>query len=203
MLIDNNKQGSVEWFKARCGVPSASNFNKIVTAKGKPSKQRARYMYQLAGEKLKGMPEENYQNAAMLRGIELEHEARQAYEIINGCKVDETGFCMNEQPLYGASCDALVGSDGLVEIKCPSIAVHVEYLLGNKVPADYVQQVQGQLLVTNRQWCDFVSYHPDLPILVVRAKRDSEFLSLLSNELELFCAELEHIITKISRKEKL
>jgi putative phage-type endonuclease len=190
-------QRTPEWYAARAGKPTASGFDRIVTSDGKPSKQAQKYMYQLAGEKILGMPEETYQNAAMQRGVELEAEARQYYELVTGTTVQEVGFCLDDTESFGCSPDGLVGEDGLIEIKCPSLAVHVDYLLRGALPSDYIQQVQGQLLVTGRKWCDFVSYYPGIRPLVVRVARNEDFIKKLSVELELFCADLKTVINKI------
>ena len=198
MQIINCEQLSPEWFEARCGVPSASNFDKLITSKGLPSKQRERYMYKLAGEKVSGTVEETYQNAAMLRGIEMEEEARDLYTVVTGRTVTEVGFCISDGPFkYGCSPDGLVGDDGSIEIKCPMAATHVGYLLANKLPTDYFQQVQGQLFVTGRKWTDFVSYYPGIKPLIIRVERDEVFIAALSIELIVFCKELETIINKI------
>mgnify|MGYP001570914390 FL=1 len=197
MIIDCI-QGTPAWFAARCGVPSASNFDMIITTTGERSKQREKYLYRLAGEKVAGKQEETYQNAAMLRGIEMEVEARKLYEIISGETVTETGFWRTEgRAIYGASPDGVVGKDGLLEIKCPLISTQVSYLLKGGLPSDYFQQTQGQLLVTGRKWVDFMSFYPGLKPLIVRVGRDKKFLEALSIELEIFCSELEDIINKI------
>lgn len=190
------EQRSPEWFEARKGVPSASDFDKIVTSTGAQSKQRNKYMYQLVGEKLGAIVDDGYQNAAMLRGIELESEARSLYEIARD-SVKEVGFCLHSDG-FGASPDGLVGEDGLVEIKCPILPTHIEYLIKGELPVEYIQQVQGQMLVTDRKWNDFVSYYPGLKPLIVRVNRDDVFLGLLRKELELFIKELNELFNKLS-----
>ena len=136
MKIIECVQGSEEWFKARAGVPTSSNFNKIVILSGKKSTQREKYLYQLVGERLLGMPEESsFQNLAMLRGKEMEAEARQFYEIISGTEVKEVGLCLSNG--YGASPYGLGGDDGLLEIKCPILSTHISYLLNGKMPSEY------------------------------------------------------------------
>lgn len=195
MKIIKCEQGSPEWFAARCGIPSASNFEKIVTTKGEKSKQREKYLYQLAGEVIIGIPEESYSNAAMQRGTEKEPEARQLYELMTGKTVEQVGFCTDNG--YGASPDGLVDKDGSIEIKCPSLAVHVSYLLEKVLPNDYFQQVQGGLLVTGRKYCDFVSYYPGIKPLVVRVLPDKNFQRILKYELDVFCTELNEIVTKL------
>ena len=199
MKIIDCVQGSEEWFKARCGIPTASEFDKIITTEGKASKQREKYMYRLAGEAIIGKPEETYKNGNMERGTLLEDEARQAYSLISGNEVIQVGFCDSESG-YGASPDGLIGNDGLLEIKCPTLAVHVSYLLGNKLPTDYFQQVQGELLVTGRKWADFVSYYPGIKPLIVRVKRDEDFIERLRVELEVFYVELTEVVKMLGGK---
>lgn len=195
MEIINCVQGTPEWFAARCGIPTASSFDRIICVDGKPSKQRTKYLYQLAGETITGVQEESYQNGAMLRGKEMEAEARQLYQLITGQEVVEVGFCLAEG--YGASPDGLVGEKGLLEIKCPNLATHIGYLLDNALPTDYFQQTQGQLLVTGREWCDFLSYYPGLKPLLIRVKRDEKFIAILEVELKKFCVELKEIVKKV------
>ena len=191
-------QGSSEWFAARCGIPTASNFDKIITAKGEPSKQRIKYLYQLAGERITGIAEETYQNATMLRGIEMEDEARKLYEVITGGEVVKVGLCITEgKTIYAASPDGLFKNDGLVEIKCPLISTHVSYLLNGGLLEDYFQQLQGQLLVTGREWVEIMSYYPGLKPLLIPVDRDEKFLKALKVELELFCIELDEVVNKI------
>lgn len=198
MQIINCKQQSEEWKKFRLGIPTASCFDRILTTKGEPSKQRTKYLWQLAGEFITGIPEETYQNFAMLRGIEMEQEARNFYELVNNVSVQQVGFCVGEPDIeYGCSPDGLVGDDGMIEIKCPSLAVHVGYLLDGTLPVDYFQQVQGELLVTGRKWNDFISYYPGLKPLIVRVARDEKFIQALKIEVEKFCKQLKETIKKI------
>lgn len=198
MKVTNCIQGTEEWYAARCGIPTSSNFDKIVTTAGLPSKQRNKYLWRLAGEKVTGISEDGYKNAVMERGSILEAEARETYEFITGKTVTQVGFCLvGGEYRYGASPDGLVDDDGQLEIKCPIISTHVSYLLGGTMPIDYFQQVQGQLLVTGRKWCDFFSYYPGLNPLIIRIKRDEIFLGALGFELKLFVKELEIITNKI------
>lgn len=198
MKIIECEQKSPEWYAARCGIPTASGFDKIVTTKGEQSKQRTKYLYQLAGECVSGLAEESYQNYAMLRGIETEAEARSFYEFTTGSDVAQVGFCISDCGKYGASPDGLVGEDGILEIKCPTMAVHVGYLLEGSLPMDYFQQTQGQLLVTGRKWSAFLSYYPGLKPVLIRVDRDALFLTALQLELDKFCSELEQIVKRIS-----
>lgn len=198
MKIIDVEQMSEEWFEARRGIPSASNFDKIITLIGKPSTQYKKYLYRLAGELVSKSSVETYQSASMKRGIELEPEARELYELINNVKVEKVGFCLEESTFKaGASPDGMVGEDGIIEIKCPDIHTHVEYLIKNELPSSYFQQTQGQLLITGRKWCDFVSYYPGLKPLIIRVFPATEFPIKLMVQLEIFCKELKEVINKI------
>ena len=198
MITVDCVQGTPEWFAARCGIPSASNFDKIVTSAGAPSKQAEKYMYQLAAERVTGRTEESYSNAAMERGKETEAEARDLYEIITDERVDSVGICFkDEDKLVGASPDGLVGDEGSIEIKCPLSHTHVGYLINGGLPSEYFQQVQGQLYVTGRKWVDFISYFPGLKPLIVRVTRDEKFMKALEIELAVFLKQLDEVTERI------
>lgn len=197
MKIIDCIQGSPEWLLARCGVPTASDFDRILTTTGKLSKSRTGYLHKLAGERIAGKPEETYQNGAMQRGTIMEAEAREFYEITTGETIQKVGFCTGDDGLYGASPDGLIGEDGGIEIKCPMIGTHVSYLVGRGLPTEYYQQVQGGLLITGRKWWDFISYYPGLKPLVVRVVPDAEYQATLEKELVVFCGELDKIVSEI------
>jgi putative phage-type endonuclease len=198
MIIVDVLQGSPEWLVARLGIPTASGFDRIITTRGEPSKQAQKYMYQLAAERITGVKEESYQNGAMQRGTEMEAEARAMYELISGNEVKIVGVCyLNEKKLYGCSPDGLIGEDGVIEIKCPTSAVHVAYLLDGGLPTEYFQQVQGQLFVTGREYVDFFSFYPGIKPLLIRIERDEKFIKSLETELKEFCKKLDEITKKI------
>ncbi len=198
MIILDCKQLSDEWFKARTGIPTSSSFDKIVNMEGVQSKQRKKYLYQLAGEKITGVKDKTYSSDATDRGIELEDEAVRLYEVVTNKKVQRVGFCYaNKKKLYGCSPDGLIDSAGGLEIKCPSQAVHVGYLIDKKLPADYFQQVQGCMFVTDRNWWDFVSYCPGMKPFILRVKRDKKFISALELEMISFCKDLKATIKEI------
>jgi hypothetical protein len=197
MRIITCEQRSDEWFLARLGVPSASSFDNIITMKGEVSKQLEKYMFKLAGEKVCGKAEETYQNAAMLRGVELEEEARQSYMFATDNVVEQVGFCLHDNINAGCSPDGLIGEDGGIEIKCPTISTHVGYILNGGLPSEYFQQVQGSLFITGRKWWDFVSYYPALKPVIVRVYPDVKFISALEGVLKTFCVNLEETINKI------
>jgi len=197
MKVVTAEQRTPEWYASRMGIPTASSFDKIITPKGELSTQRTKYLYKLVAEKLSGTVEETYINLAMQHGIDTEDEARKVYELVTLNDVEQVGFCLSDCERYGASPDGLVGDDGLLEIKCPKAETHIEYLLNGKLPTAYFQQVQGQLLVTGRKWCDFMSYYPNLKPFIVRVERDDEFLSKLEQALIDFDAEKKEIMDKI------
>jgi putative phage-type endonuclease len=199
MIILDVEQRSPAWFKARCGIPTASSFDKIVTSKGEPSKQAQKYMYQLAGERVTGIAEETYMNATMQQGIDREAEAVEFYELTKDATVQKVGICYkDEEKKFSCSPDGLVGDKGLIEIKCPLISTTVGYLLSDDMPSDYVQQVQGNLFITGREWVDFLAYYPGLRPMMICAMRDEVFIKKLETALIEFCQQIETIVKKIS-----
>lgn len=197
MITLDLEQRSQEWHQARLGIPTASNFDKIVTTKGELSKSAEKYMWQLAGERVSGIVQASFKSDYMERGSNVETEAIGFYELIRDTEIKRVGFCLHDSKRYGCSPDGLVGDDGGVQIKCPIISTQVGYLLNGKLPTDYFQQVQGELMITGRKWWDFVSYLPGLKPLIVRVERDEAFISKLESALETFCNELEKIVEKI------
>jgi len=197
MKIIDVEQNTQAWFEARLGIPTASNFDKIVTMKGEPSKQAEKYLYRLAAERVSRQIENGYTNAFMERGHELEAEARKFYHLITTNEVKQTGLCLSDDGRYGCSPDGLVGDEGGLEIKCPIGSTQVAYLLSNDLPSEYYQQVQGTLLVTGRKWWDFVSYYPGLKPLIIRVTPDEAFQNKLKFELDSFCAKLDEVSQKI------
>lgn len=183
MKIVECEQGSSEWHAARLGIPTASEFGRLITKTGKPSTQSNAYANQLVAEWLCGHALDGFESDWMRRGKELEAEARAYYELQTGAEVLEVGFVLRDDERVGCSPDGLIGDEGLLEIKCPAPHTHVEYLLTGAVPAQYVPQVQGQLYVTGARWCDFLSYHPDMPPVLLRIERDDTFIARLYAEL--------------------
>lgn len=186
MIVHDVEQGTPEWLALRCGVPTASNFGKIVTATGKASTQADGYMHTLLAEWITGKPGGMEPTPWMGRGTEMEPEARTWYEMETDADVDQVGFITRDDGLVGCSPDGLISNPGLLEIKCPSPGVHVEYLLSGDLPAKYRPQVQGQMLIAERDWCDFVSYHPDMMPLRVRVERDDGYIKTMSALLDRF-----------------
>ncbi len=195
------EQLSDEWFQARVGVPSASCFDKVVTSKGDPSKQAVNYAYTLAGERIAGAKAETHQSYAMARGCEMEAEARQLFELITGYQVRQTGILYpDENKQFSCSPDGLIDeAETGLEIKSPLIHTHVSYLLAGKLPTEYVQQVQGSMLITGFQTWHFFSYYPGLPPLHVIVKRDDEFIGKLSAALDNFCTFVDETVERLKK----
>jgi len=194
--MDQIVQGSVEWKQLRLGRVTASRVSDIVAkTKSGYSASRANYAAQLIAERLTGTPAESFTNAAMQHGTETEPEARDAYCFYQGVTVEQVAFVPHQKiDQAGCSPDGLVGDDGLVEIKCPQTATHLETLLGQAVPAKYETQMQFQMACTGRQWCDFVSYDPRMPenmrLFVKRVPRDDKRIAELEAEIASFLLEL-------------
>lgn len=191
------EQRTDAWFKARLGRVTASRVSDVMaTTKTGPAAQRANYQAQLIVERLTGQPQDTYQNAAMLHGIATEPEARIAYEFRSNNSVEEIGFMPHPAiPMSGASPDGMVGVDGLLEIKCPQSAAHIETLLRATAPTKYLYQMQWQMACTARAWCDFVSYDPRMPeamrLFVQRVHRDDNAIAELEATVVEFLAELD------------
>lgn len=197
------EQRSDEWFQARCGKVTASKVADVIAkTKSGYSASRANYMAQLIAERLTGQPADSYCNAAMQWGIDTEPFARAAYEFYRDSEVTEVGFIIHpEIDQSGASPDGLVADDGLVEIKCPNTATHIDTLLSGKVPRKYITQMQWQMACTGREWCDFVSFDPRMPedmrLFVHNLPRDDKYISGLGEEISMFLDELETKIQKL------
>lgn len=191
------EQGSPEWFAARCGKVTASRVADVVaTTKSGYSASRANYAAQLIAERLTGIIAESYTNGAMQWGTDTEPEARDAYCFYHNATVEQVGFLPHPNiDMAGASPDGFVGAEGLVEIKCPNTATHIDTLLGKNVPGKYVTQIQFQLACTGRAWCDFVSYDPRMPehlrLFVRRVKRDADAIAHLEGEVRSFLAHVD------------
>ena len=197
MIQHSHDQYSDEWWEARRGLPTGSQFSRIVKMNGEPSAQRKAYLYECAATRITGIYKETFTSAAMQEGTDREALSRAIYAMETESIVDEVGFCISDCGRYGASPDGLVGNDGCLELKNPAAHTHVEYLMKGKLPSTYYQQVHGHLLVTGRLWCDFCSYSPGLPIFIVRVYRDDLFNDKLHSALVAFCDELDEVCNKI------
>jgi exodeoxyribonuclease (lambda-induced) len=198
-IIKDIEQGSQEWLQLRLGIATASNFKKIITSTGAESKSLKDYAFELASDSLLIEPEASFQSEAMTRGNELEEEARSYYSFVNDVKIDQVTFIRKDE--IGYSPDGLISDNGLIEIKCPLKKNHLKYLIDNKLPTEYKSQVQGGLHISEREYCDFISYHPlfkdDKKMFVVRVYRDEEYIKKLS-ELLIKSIDLKNeILTKL------
>lgn len=189
-------QGSPEWHALRIGKVTASRVADVIAkTKSGYSASRANYMAQLIAERLTQTPAETYINAAMQHGTDTEPEARAAYEFYQGVAVEQVAFVAHPKiDQAGCSPDGLVASDGLVEIKAPNTATHLETLLDQKIPSKYVPQMMFQMACTGRSYCDFVSYDPRMPehmkLFVKRLHRDDAKIREIEEEIAAFLLEM-------------
>ena len=199
-------QGSEAWLQLRVGKVTASRVAHVVAkTKSGVSASRATYMGELIAERLTGQPAEKFKSAPMQWGNDMEGEARAAYAFYTGWDVSEVGFVRHPKiAMSGASPDGLIGAPGLVEIKCPNTATHVETLLNGGVPSAYRTQMMWQMACTRREWCDFVSFDPRLPehmrLFVRRIERDDKTIEDLEREVRLFLAELDETLASLNAK---
>lgn len=191
------EQGSAEWHAARLGKVTASRIADLMArTKTGYGASRANYMAELLVERLTEEPVNGYINAAMQWGIDTEPQACDAYAFDAGVALETVGFVEHpEIPMAGASPDRLVGDDGLLEVKCPNTATHLETLLGAPVPQKYMLQMQWQMACTGRQWCDFASYDPRVPLRmqlhVERVERNDEEVKRITEEVRTFLIALD------------
>jgi len=202
-MTNQIEQGSDEWKQLRLGKVTASRIADVMSQiKAGESQSRSNYRIELVCERLLGEPTDSFTNSHMQRGTELEPFARSAYEIKNKVFVEQVSFCDHlTVSMSGASPDGLVGKDGLIEIKCPMTKTHIETLLGKQVPAKYIKQIQWQLACTDRKWCDFVSYCPELPenmqLFISRVERDDEVIDGITKAVIEFNLEVEQVIERL------
>ena len=205
-MIEKIEQGTPEWFAARLGNVTASRVADVIAkTKSGYSASRENYMAQLICERMTNTVAESYSNAAMQWGTETEPLARAAYESFADVLVDEVGYIANPWiKRAGASPDGLIGKWGLIEIKCPNTATHIDTLLSETVPTKYITQMQWQMACTGRVWCDFVSFDPRLPdglqLFVKRVERDAEYIAMLEQEVIKFLTELDEKIFKLNER---
>lgn len=204
------EQRSPEWFEARLGKVTASCIAKVMARlkSGQPSADRENYAAQLMAERLTGMQQDSFTNAAMQWGTETEPQARAAYEFLTGLEVLEIGFVDHPRiAMSGASPDGLVGDKGLVEIKCPITKTHFETLEGAPIPDKYIKQMQWQMACADRQWCDFASYDPRVPesmkLHVTRVNRDDALISEIEAEVAAFLDEIDRRVADLRARYEL
>lgn len=197
------EQGTQEWLLERCGKVTASRIADLMAkTKSGYAATRLNYRAQLIAERLTGCVAASFTNAAMQHGTETEPEARRAYEFFVDRDVQQVGFAPHPTiEMAGASPDGLVGDDGLLELKCPNTATHIETLLSGSIPDKYFKQMQFQMACTGRAWCDFASYDNRLPetmrLFVKRVPRDEEAIAEIEREVAAFLTEVEETVTSL------
>jgi len=172
---------------------------------GSESETRKKYRLKLVAERLTGASGDSYSNASMDWGNEQEPFARMAYEASRDVLVDKTGFWLHPSiPMLGVSPDGLVGENGLVEIKCPNTTTHLEWVFAGKVPAQHMKQIQCQLWVLDRAWCDFVSFDPRLPkrnqLFIMRTPRDDKLIATMEADVRKFLTEVDAMIELLNKE---
>ena len=198
MKVIECDQGSTEWYAARLGLPTASEFKTIIGVKkdAKDKVTRRLYMHKLAGEIMTGEPAESYSNAHMERGKEMEGEARKCYDfLMPGAELRRVGFIVNGPK--GCSPDSLIGENGMLEIKTKLPHLMVDWLLKDEFPSEHKAQCQGALWVAEREWIDIVCYWPKMPPFVKRATRDEPYIRELATAVDDFNAELHEVVGRL------
>lgn len=196
MEIFNCEQNTPEWFEARRGIATASQFATVM-AKGE-GKTRRTYMMKLAGEIITGEPMESFSNEHTERGHKMEDEARDLYAFQTGAQLERVGFIKSGRA--GASPDSLIGADGGAEIKTKLPHLLGELILKDEFPPEHRAQVQGTLWISKRQWWDIAVYWPGMPLFVKRLHRDEAFIQKLATEVDRFNAELDDVVSQIRQR---
>lgn len=200
------EQRTDDWFAARLGKVTASRVaDATARTKSGWGASRANYMAELVAERLTGTKVEGFTSAAMNRGTELEPEALAAYSFVQDIAVEPVGFVPHPAiAMAGASPDGLVGKEGLIEVKCPNTATHIETLLTGDIDLRYLKQMQFQIACTGRAWCDFVSYDPRMPermqIYIQRVHRNAIGISEMEKDIQAFLSELDGKVSALRSK---
>ena len=190
-------QYSETYDRLKLGIPTSSNFHKIVTPQGKPSRQWREYACVLIAERILHRKIEFYNSPAMERGLIVEAEAADWYEFDHDVTTQRVGFITDDDHTMGCSPDRLVGDEGLLEIKAPLPHTQVEYWICGEVSERFRPQLQGQLFVSRRSWVDILCWHDVLPKVVVRVEPDEKFINTLDRELQIFNYFIDRVIEKI------
>lgn len=204
-MVDDLIQGSPSWFAERLGKVTASRVSDVIArTKSGPAASRKNYMAELVAERLTGKTADSYTNAAMKHGIDTEPQARAAYAFFRDAEVGEVGFVDHPRiPMTGASPDGLVGGDGLIEIKCPNTATHIDTLLSKSISDKHRVQMAWQMTCTGRAWVDFVSFDPRLPenlqLFVQRVHRNPALIDELEEAVTEFLAELDQTVEALTK----
>jgi YqaJ-like viral recombinase domain len=196
-ILHEVAQHSEAYDRLKIGIPTSSNFHKIITPQGKPSKQWREYACVLIAERILQQRIEFYNSPAMERGLIVESEAADWYEFDRDVITHRVGFITDDDHTMGCSPDRLVGEDGLLEIKAPLPHTQVEYWISGKVHERFWPQLQGQLYISQRNWVDILCWHDVLPKLVMRVEPDETFIKALDHELQIFNYFVDGIVEKI------
>jgi hypothetical protein len=198
MIIVPCIQRSPEWWRARRGIPTASGFDRILTTKLKPSAGMEKYICELVAERMSEPADDGdqYVSPAMWHGMQAEKEAREWYSLNSEHAVTEVGFCLSDCRRWGCSPDGLVGDEGGLELKCPMLKTHTEYVLKGKVPPKFLSQIHGALLITGRKWWEFVSYAPGLTPLQFRVEPGAH-TEALAAALEVFWVKYKDALARV------
>jgi len=196
-------QYSEAYDRLKLGIPTSSNFQKIITPQGKPSKQWREYACLLIAERILQRKIELYHSPAMERGLIVEADAADWYEFDQDVTVQRVGFITDDHHTVGCSPDRLVGDDGLLEIKAPLPHIQVEYWLSGEVNERFWPQLQGQLYISQRSWVDILCWHDVLPKVVMRVEPDEQFIKALDRELKIFNNFIECVMEKIHAINKI
>jgi len=206
MTIHMMEQRSPEWFAHRVGRVTASRISDLMAqTKSGPGAARKNYMADLIAERLTGEAREGFSNAAMQWGTDTEPQARAAYEFITDQAVTEVGFIDHPRlQMAGCSPDGLIGDGGMVEIKCPNTATHLDTLLSGKVDGKYLKQMQFQMACADREWCDFVSFDPRLPpemqLFVQRVASHDQTIAEIEGAVSEFLHELNDKVDQLRKR---
>lgn len=205
MRIVDCEQGSEEWHANRIMIPTASNFKLVMPPKKKFTIATYTYMSEVAAEIMTGQGAEQARSKSLSWGHDYEDEAANTYAALKNVDVISTGICIDDELRAGASNDGLVSDDGMIEIKCPYVSgKHAATLFAGKMPDEHIPQVQGNLMINGRKWCDFISYDPRVKgknkIAIIRVERDDEYIKELRSFIIKFNAELDEKLASIGIK---
>lgn len=198
-MIHNVEQGSVEWMQLRAGIPTASEFDALITPLGevRTGEGPKSYLAKKVAEAWQGGPLLQFNVFDMEAGQVLENEARPWFEAMHGCDVKTVGFITSDDGRIGCSPDGLISDDCGLEIKCPKVETHVGYLLNGKLPKDYVAQVHGSMFVTGYTQWKFLSYRRRFPNLLLTVDRDDKIDKALNEALSAFIEKFDQAMTRM------
>lgn len=202
MKIHDVEQRSPEWYALRLGIPTASEFNNLLTPTGKPSASIKTYARSLAVEVFTGTPDEGFTSYWAERGKELEDDALRAYQFATDREVHRVGFVTDDDVTRGCSPDGLV-DDGMIEIKCLKRDNHAaeifKWMETKEAPPEFRNQVQGQMMISERAWCDHVFYHPEMPLLIIRSLPNADIQTALASQIDAVLEERNRLLTLLEQ----